>query len=138
MPIFEGKLKPNACFSQSEILFWTVIAVGARKYSEDPTLLTSLANHIADLASKAALLRERPLPTIQALILLCTWPLPHDSLSKDISPMLAGVLLQLALTIGLHVYGIGQDFSRTKLKVDVAQIQHRSRLWYLCMTVCQR
>lgn len=43
--------------------------------------------------------------------------------------MLAGALLQHALTIGLHVYGIGQDFSRKKLKVDRMQIQHRARLW---------
>ena len=138
MPIFEGRLSPNACFSQSALLFWAIVIVGARKYGDDPTLLTSLVNPVAELASKEVLLHEKPLPSIQALLLLCAWTLPHDSLSKDISPMLAGILLQRALTIGLHVYGIGQDFSRTKLKADRAQIQHRAMLWYLCVTVCQR
>lgn len=138
VPIFEGTIHPNACFSHCELLFWTIMTVGARGYVDDPTLLTSLVNPVADLAGKASLRREKPLPTIQALILLCAWTLPHDSFSTDVSPLLVGTLLQLALTIGLHVYGIGQAFSRMKLKADRAHIQHRSRLWYLCVTVCQR
>lgn len=138
LPIIEGRLQPNTCWSQSELLFWAIVITGARKYGEDPTLLTSLATLVAGLASKGVLSRDRPVPLIQALLLLCTWPLPQDSLSKDNSPLLAGALMQQALTIGLHVYGVGQDFSRTKLKADRVQIQHRARLWYLCITVCQR
>ena len=114
------------------------MAVGARKYGDDPTLLTLLQPHIVDLASRAILSRENPIPTIKALIVLCAWPLPHDSLNNDISPMLAGALLQHALNIGLHIYGVGQDFARTRVPVDREQIYYRKRLWLLCITVCQR
>ena len=52
--------------------------------------------------------------------------------------MLAGALLQHALSIGLHVKGVGQDFSRTKVQEDRAQVDYRTRLWYICITVCKR
>lgn len=52
--------------------------------------------------------------------------------------MLAGALLNHALSIGLHIHGVGQDFSRTKIAVDRAQIEYRRRLWFVCVTVCQR
>lgn len=138
IPIMEGKLRPNLTYLQSEFLFWTAVAIGARRYHEDPTILTSLEPHIVDLAGRAVISRENPLPTIKALALLCLWPLPHDSLNKDPSPMLAGALLNHALGIGLHIYGVGQDFSRTKVAVDRAQIEYRRRLWFICITVCQR
>lgn len=123
---------------QSEFLFWTIVAVGARKYEDDPTLLTLLQPQVVDLASRAILSRENPVPTIKALIVLCAWPPPHDSLEKDISPILAGALLQHALNIGLHIYGVGQDFTRKRIPVDRAQILYRRRLWLICITVCQR
>ena len=137
-PILDGKTNPNLTYLQSELLFWTIVAVGARRNEADPTLLTSLDPHIVELAGRAILSRENPIPTIKALILLCAWPLPHDSLNKDISPMLSGILLQHALCIGLHIYGVGQDFSRTKVAVDRAQIELRRRLWFMCITACQR
>jgi transcriptional regulatory protein LEU3 len=52
--------------------------------------------------------------------------------------MLAGAMLQLAMSIGLHVYGVGQDFSRTKLQFDQWQQVQRARLWALCLTVSQK
>jgi hypothetical protein len=70
--------------------------------------------------------------------LLSMWPMPFDSLSKDISPMLTGVIIQHALTIGLHIFGMGQDFSRVKLAWDRAQIAFRARLWALTISTCQR
>lgn len=84
------------------------------------------------------LARENPLATIQALSLFCAWPLPFTSLSNDTSPLQAGLLLSHAFLTGLNVQGTGQDFHDAKLKVDNSFTDRRARLWYVCITVCQR
>lgn len=120
------------------MLFWAIVAIGARKYDGDPTLLTSLATRLTSLLNTVVLARENPLATIQALALFCSWPLPFVSLSNDTSPLQAGLLLSHAFLTGLNVQGTGQDFHDAKLKVDKAFAERRTRLWFLCITICQR
>ena len=137
-PIFEGTIDAIHCYEQSLELFWIIVATGARRHRADPTLLTSLSPHVADLARKAAFSHTNRMNAVQILILLCSWPLPLNSLTKDISPMLAGAMIQHALAIGLHVHGIGQDFTRVPQVPDPGQIAYRARLWCLCAVVFQR
>lgn len=138
MPIVEEQPPPNACYIRSHLLFWAIVTVGSRRYEDDPTLLTSLANRIRPLLNTLVLSRENPLATIQALALFCTWPIPFTSLSDDTTPLMAGLLLSHAFLTGLNVQGTGQDFHDAKLKVDKLFANRRARLWYLCITVCQR
>jgi transcriptional regulatory protein LEU3 len=136
--VVDGYLPPNECYRQSPFLFWTIIAIGSRKYIKDPTLILRVGPKVIELAQRAILTREDILTTIQALVCLCSWPMPFSTLNNDITPMLAGAMLQLAMSIGLHVYGVGQDFSRTKLQFDQWQQVQRARLWALCLTVSQK
>jgi transcriptional regulatory protein LEU3 len=138
LPVVEGHIRPNKCFAQSPLLFWTIVIIGSRKYTRDPTLLSLLVPQVTDLIKSAAFTTCKSLSNIQAFLLLCTWPLPFDSLSKDITTTLSGVLLQHALSLGLYVYGVGQDFSRIKLRKDRTQTDMRARLWAMCIVVCQR
>lgn len=137
-PAVEGEIAPNDCYAQSPYLFWVIVTIGSRRYHGDPTLLSQLAPHILDLTKHAAFSREATLYTIQGFMLMCTWPLPYSSMSKDITHILSGVLLQHTLSVGLHIFGMGQDFSRIKLQEDRAQMYLRARLWVLCIVVCQR
>ncbi|KAI1627714.1 hypothetical protein EDD37DRAFT_273330 [Exophiala viscosa] len=138
MPIFDSKLQPNECYKASSFLFWTIVAIGSRRYTKDPTLILLLAPKVVDLAKQSIFTMEKYLPTIQAQILLCTWHMPIDTLQKDIAPTLAGAMLQMAMNIGLHVYGTVQDFSRVPLRYDRQQRNFRTRLWTLCLLTCQR
>lgn len=140
LPVVETELSPNTCFAQSPFLFWMIVCIGSRRYTGDPTLLSQLAPAVTKLAKEAAFVprNEKTLSTIQGLILFCVWPSPHSSLSEDITPMLAGALLQQALAVGLHIFGVGQDFSRIKLKKDRSQMDFRARLWAWCIIICQR
>ncbi|OAL38383.1 hypothetical protein AYO20_02442 [Fonsecaea nubica] len=138
LPIFDQKLQPNDCYGASPFLFWTIVAIGSRRYSRDPTLILLLAPKVLDLAKTAIFSCERVLPTIQALVLLCTWQMPIDTLQKDITPQLAGAMIQLATNVGLHVYGSVQDFTRVPLKYDGQQRIFRTRLWSMCLYTCQR
>lgn len=131
-------MRPNACYTRSPLLFWAIVAVGSRKYDGDPTLLTSLTTRLPPLLNTVVLARENPLATIQALTLFCAWPMPFTSLSNDITPLQAGLLLSHAFLTGLNVQGTGQDFHDAKLKIDNSFAERRARLWYLCITICQR
>ena len=134
--IFESHLTPNDCHSQSPLLFWTIVAIGSRKYPDDPTVLSLLAPRLLRMVRNAVFSRD--LPTIQAFLLLCVWPLPVDTLDNDISPVLIGVILQLAMNIGLHLHGDGQDFSRTTLNPDSGEETLRSKLWMSSLITIQR
>ena len=101
-------------------------------------MLSLLAPRVTELIRLAVFSRESDLPTVQAFILLCAWPMPVDTLHKDITPVLVGATLHLAMTTGLHIYGEGQDFSRTKLNLDNNEKTLRARMWVSCLMICQR
>lgn len=138
LPIFDKRIRPNDCHTASPFLFWTIVVIGSRRYTKDPTLILILAPKVLNLAKNAIFSSERALATIQALLILCTWQMPIDTLQKDITPQLAGAMLQLATNIGLHVYGSVQDFSRIPLRYDTEQRSFRTRLWAVCLWTSQR
>lgn len=125
-------MDPNACYAQCPLLFWTIVVTGARKYSKDPTILTLLGPKVIELAARSMFSHTERLPTIQAYLLLCIWPMPVDTMHKDISPVLSGAMLSLAISNGLHVQGMGQDFSRTTLEHNENECIYRANLWVAC------
>jgi len=82
--------------------------------------------------------RNAPIQKIQGLLILCSWPVPINTMSKDITNILSGAALHLAMQIGLHILGVGQDFERTKLNPDENEKTFRARLWLQCLKACQR
>ena len=137
-PIFQRSPDPNECFAESKLLYWVMVSVGARKYADDPTLLTSIAPPLTELVGASVLSRKDPITTIQALALLCSWPLPFDSMGNDSTPLMAGVLLNSALAVGLHVVSPGRDFSRSTTTANEPKVSSRCQLWAVCIAVCQR
>jgi transcriptional regulatory protein LEU3 len=119
-------------------LFWAIVVVGARRYSRNPTLILELASKVLDMARLAIFSPERVLPTLQALVILCTWQMPIDTLQKDVTPQLAGAMIQLAANLGLHVYGSIQDFTYVPLKYNSQQRNFRTKLWTICLYTFQR
>ncbi|KIX95894.1 uncharacterized protein Z520_08149 [Fonsecaea multimorphosa CBS 102226] len=139
VPILETSLRPDDCYAYSPLLFWTILAIGSMRFERDPTLIIAIAPMVMDLAKDAVFSCKDVIATIQAFTLLCAWPMPVDTLEKDPSPALAGAALQLAINSGLHVWGIGQDFSRRRLKPGGQNsIDFRAKLWVNCLIVCQR
>jgi transcriptional regulatory protein LEU3 len=136
--IFDESLDPNGYHSNSPLLFWTIVAVGARRYSKDPTVFSLLRSRVLELVQSTILSQEDKLCTIQAFLLLCIWPMPVNTMFKDISPLLAGAMINLAVSVGLHVDGVGQDFSRTTLRYDDKDRVFRAGLWISCMVASQR
>ena len=114
------------------------MSVGARKYTEDSTLLELVTKHIMAFAVSSLYSMSDAVPAIQAVLLLCLWPLPVNTTVKDPSHALAGAAMQLAVQNGLHVYGHEQDFYRENVKCKDTNKLFRARLWVHCATVFQR
>jgi transcriptional regulatory protein LEU3 len=139
MPILDTSLHPNDCYQYSPLLFWTILAIGSMRFESDPTLIVALGPEVIGLAKDAVFSCKDVIATVQSFTLLCAWPMPVDTLEKDPSPALAGAALQLAINSGLHVWGIGQDFSRTRLDPGGRNsADFRARLWVNCLITCQR
>ncbi|KAF2173686.1 hypothetical protein M409DRAFT_48626 [Zasmidium cellare ATCC 36951] len=130
---------PAEYFAASPFLFWTIIATGARRHG-DPQFLHKVAHRVHLQASDTILSgAQQPIAAIKAVLLLCIWPIPKDSLWKDPSPALIGAAVQLAIQQGLHVAGSRQEhaFSRTVLHMTEEDRAARARLWVYCVTVFQ-
>ena len=138
VPIVEQPMLLDATFEKSPLLFWTIVTLGSRKYSQDPTVFHQLSHRMINLVFQSLKSRQSPIQTVQALVLLCAWPLPVKHLLNDKIHTLAGACMQLALQIGLHVSGVGQDFARERVQAQVSEQNYRALLWRYCTIVCQR
>ncbi|KAF2272499.1 uncharacterized protein EI97DRAFT_426208 [Westerdykella ornata] len=132
-PVLDNTLSPNDYYELSPFLFWSIVVTGSRRYAEDPMILDRISQLITPLAFSSMALRSTPIPVIEGLIILCMWPLPTNSLFKDVTHVLCGAALHLATQIGLHVSGVGQDFARTPLKKNQELKIFRAALWMHCM-----
>ena len=139
LPVLDSTTSPNSYYSESPFLFWTILVTGCRRYSEDPTMLGRIGPTITNMALLSLSSRPaKPIPVIQGLLLLCTWPVPVNTMNKDITYVLAGAAMHLAMQVGFHVFGIGQEFVRTTFRPGESEENSRARLWLHCLIVCQR
>lgn len=135
IPVFDHDLSPDETYEQSPFLFWAIVFVGSRRYAQDPTLLGRLTARINSMALLSLESRSRPIETIKGLLLLCLWPIPLNTMHKDISQMLSSAAMHLAMHVGLHIAGRGQDFVRFRIDRDRAQDLSRAHLWMHCLFV---
>lgn len=112
--------------------------MGSRRYARDPTLLNRLTPRINSMALRALESRANPIQTIAGLLFLCVWPVPLNTMYKDVSNVLSGAAIHLAMQIGLHVIGSGQDFARTRLNSDHEQKVYRAQLWVHCLMISHK
>lgn len=136
--IFDGCASSNTYFEQSPFLFWTIIATGARSYPDDPIVFERVIRQILRIALGSLFSMANPVPTIQAVLVLCLWPAPINTMFKDPSHALAGAAMQLAVGIGLHVFGNEQDFVRQNIDANDSETSLRFRLWIHCVMIFQR
>ncbi|KAJ9152017.1 Transcriptional regulatory protein SEF1 [Pleurostoma richardsiae] len=93
---------PDACYKAGPLLFWTIIVTASRRYARDdsvfPFLVDSLQSEIWGSLSEPPI----SLSTINALLLLCAWPLSTIRLMRDPSLIYAGICMNACFLIGLH------------------------------------
>jgi transcriptional regulatory protein LEU3 len=111
---------------------------GARRF-HDVGYFQQAASKVRELVNASLLQVQDPIPTIQAILILCLWPLPVDAMWKDPSHAMAGAAMQLALQSGLHKVRHEQDFRRTQSNSsDRNTGVFRAHLWLNCEIHFQR
>jgi transcriptional regulatory protein LEU3 len=137
LPFLDQLRSHEEYYSQDhKLLFWAIISVAARRSGNRPSLLKDLAKPLTDLIWDS--IKNQPNHhVVKALCLLCTWPLPAERTVTDPTFMLCGVMMQIAMQIGLHQPTHPQDFSRTKLRMQQEDIHDRLRTWAVCNIVAQ-
>ncbi|PVI05310.1 hypothetical protein DM02DRAFT_113851 [Periconia macrospinosa] len=137
LPFLDPLRSPDdVCSKDNKLLFWAIISVAARHYTRDTGLLKRLKEPLTDLIW-TTIKGQNNHHVVKALCLLCYWPLPQRRTVSDPTFMLCGIMMQLALQIGLHQPTHPQDFSRKKVRLQVEDIQDRLRTWAVCNIVAQ-
>jgi hypothetical protein len=138
LPFLDPLKPPDSYYQLSPLLFWAIIAVASRRYASDLTLLPSLAISVPRLLWSTLQSMPPNYHDIKALCILCAWPFPKSNSSHDPTFMLTGTLMHLAMAVGLHMPDYSQDFSRTDMKLDQADLRDRYATWAACNIVTQR
>jgi transcriptional regulatory protein LEU3 len=111
---------------------------GARRFY-NLAYFQQATSKVRELVTASLLQLQDPIPTIQAVLILCLWPLPVDSGWKDISHTLAGAAMQLAVQNGLHKFRHEQDFRSTQMNNSDRNTRvFRIHLWLNCVILFQR
>ncbi|KAI1816751.1 hypothetical protein GGS20DRAFT_536053 [Poronia punctata] len=101
MPVVRQR-DPKKIYETSPLLFWTIIYVSSRRYAKTPSLIQFLSEELRRQVFAA--IGEIPvlLPTINAIILICSWLFPSARFINDPSVILSSVGANVALQLGLH------------------------------------
>ncbi|EXJ69247.1 uncharacterized protein A1O5_07283 [Cladophialophora psammophila CBS 110553] len=130
-------MSPEQYYERSPFLFWSIVATGARRFADDPTLFQRVVSQVLQIALRALFSYSNPVPNIQAVLILCLWPVPTNTMFRDSSHTLAGVAMQLAVQNGLHIFGREQDYSRQNIDAKNSEVALRFRLWIHCVVTFQ-
>ncbi|KAL4973359.1 hypothetical protein BDW66DRAFT_142299 [Aspergillus desertorum] len=138
LPFLDREQSPEEYYTVSPLLFWTIISVGARRYQPDPNLLNSLAGPVTRLVWSTLADVPQSYHVVKALCLLCSWPFPTSSTSTDPTFMLCGLMIQIAMQLGLHRPSHTQDFSKYRVELVEEELRDKVRTWATCNIVAQR
>ena len=112
--------------------------MAARHYTPLPNMLRSLAGALSRLLWATVSDVPQSYFVVKALCVLCVWPLPISSTSADPTFMIAGLMMQIAMQIGLHRPSHAQDFSKFKVELRHEELRDRVKTWAACNVIAQR
>lgn len=137
LPLLDPTKDPEECRSCSEILAWTVICVSSRRCPFESGLLVSLSGPFSRLLWASISSVPQNYHVVKALCLLCTWPLPTTSQKSDQTFMLSGLMMNLAMQLGLHRPVQPEEFTTFRMEVRGEELKDRLQTWVLCNIVAQ-
>lgn len=137
LPFLNQGQSPEQYNQQHPLLFWSIVAVAARRYAPDTRLLAQLSVPLSRLLWQTVGEVPNNHYVVKALCLLCMWPLPTSTTSTDPTHILCGVMMKAATGIGLHRPSHSQDFSRVSVDLNKEQLHDRVTTWAVCNIVAQ-
>lgn len=111
------------------LLFWTIIVTALRGYPEQKDLYATIADKVRSLAFEAAKPANTSLQSLQALLLLCQWPLPYDRMEDPSHPFVA-LATHMGFRMGLHRPGHAGEYGVDSCNRDNEVL--RQKTWASC------
>ncbi|PHH91633.1 hypothetical protein CDD83_10919 [Cordyceps sp. RAO-2017] len=139
LPFLSPQQPPDTYKQQHPLLFWSIIAVAARRFSpaDCPNLLTNLSGPMTRYLWTTIGEVPSNYHVVKAMCLLCAWPLPTSTTTSDPTHILCGVMMKTATGIGLHRPNHIRDFSRVSVELNTEQLHDRVTTWAVCNIVAQ-
>ncbi|KAI8723007.1 Fungal-trans domain-containing protein [Fusarium sp. LHS14.1] len=130
-----GSLSADDTYQSQPFLFWTIVIIIAchlpgQQYTD---MLQLLQTPYTTMLHQEILDAPLPLHKIQALLLLCHWPLPCETQTRDPSWLYCGVLIQAARFMSLDRQQTVP--SLRSLGVASGSIRARINTWLGCFCV---
>lgn len=137
LPVLNATAQYNVFYDNHPLLYWTILAIAARRYEAKPGLFIELQRPLEELLWTTLSQVPQTYHVCKALALLCTWPLPSASTSQEPTMMMCGIMFQLAMQYGLHRPSHAQDFSRFRVELREEDIADRLNTWATVNVVAQ-
>jgi transcriptional regulatory protein LEU3 len=83
-------------------LFWTIIAISARRFAKDESVLPFLTESLQKEVWGAMGYPPLPIGVINALLLLCAWPFTTIRFLRDPSSIFSSIAMSSCFLVGLH------------------------------------
>jgi hypothetical protein len=130
-----ASLSAQAAYENQPFLFWTIVTIVLCRLSEPENiaLFGLLRAPYERLVQETVTDAPLPLYKVQALLLLCNWPLPTDKQWKEPSWLYCGVAIQAARYLSLDRQ---QTIPSLRvIGVTSGSIRSRINTWLSCFSV---
>lgn len=130
-----GALCAQEAYENQPFLFWTIVTIVLCRLPEQHNiaLFQLLRSPYERLTQETLIDAPLPLFKVQALLLLCNWPLPTEKQWKDPSWLYCGVAIQAARYLSLDRQ---QTIPSLRvIGVTSGSIRSRINTWLVCFKV---
>jgi hypothetical protein len=111
--------------------------IASKTSAQYPSLYLEMSNFIPALVEQVIHSGDKRVWMVQALLLLCCWPLPFGPKAADPSLTYSGLAIHIALQIGVHRHRFPADFVYgATYKDDEGFLQNK--VWLGCFIVNQK
>ncbi|KAK4869828.1 hypothetical protein LT330_005552 [Penicillium expansum] len=137
LPLLNPPKPPEVYLNRCPLLAWTMICVACRRSQYEPGLLSALSGPFSRLLWSTITSVPQDYRVVKALCVLCTWPLPTTSQRTDATFMLSGLMMQIAMQLGLHRPVQAEEFTTFRMEVQGEALKDRLHTWVICNIVAQ-
>lgn len=137
LPLLNPPKPPEIYLNRCPLLAWTIICVASRRSPTEPGLLGALSGPFSRLLWSTITSVPQDYRVVKALCVLCTWPLPTTSQRTDATFMLSGLMMQIAMQLGLHRPVQAEEFTTFRMEVQGEALKDRLHTWVICNIVAQ-
>lgn len=127
-PILDINMSIATLHQTSPILFWTIVIIASRWHPILYYIYDSLLDPYRSLLGKTLVEPIHSIEPIQAIALLCFWPLSVPRQVDDPSWNYCGIVTNAAMRMGLNKMACGAQGSSTKDFVSI-----KEKTWMACV-----